>query len=31
MSGLLKKGCRTQDIVCRFGGEEFVIFFQTQR
>ncbi|KGD84316.1 diguanylate cyclase [Pantoea stewartii subsp. indologenes] len=27
VSGLLKKGCRTQDIVCRFGGEEFVIFF----
>jgi diguanylate cyclase (GGDEF)-like protein len=23
----LKKGCRTNDIVCRFGGEEFVVFF----
>ncbi|WP_275269307.1 GGDEF domain-containing protein [Pantoea ananatis] len=27
LSGLLKKGCRTQDIISRFGGEEFVIFF----
>jgi diguanylate cyclase (GGDEF)-like protein len=27
VSGFLKKGCRTQDIICRFGGEEFVIFF----
>ncbi|UJQ23268.1 sensor domain-containing diguanylate cyclase [Pantoea agglomerans] len=27
VSDLLKKGCRTQDIICRFGGEEFVIFF----
>ncbi len=23
----LKKECRTQDIISRFGGEEFVIFF----
>ena len=27
VSGLLKNGCRTQDVVSRFGGEEFVIFF----
>ncbi|CCG85775.1 sensor domain-containing diguanylate cyclase [Erwinia piriflorinigrans] len=27
VSGLLKEGCRTQDIICRFGGEEFVILF----
>lgn len=27
VSGVLKKGCRTQDIICRFGGEEFIIFF----
>lgn len=28
VSKTLQKECRTDDIVCRFGGEEFVVFLQ---